>query len=343
MKLDKQRWDVMNGILDELLELPEYQRLDKLRDYCAVDSTLFNDIAALLQECAADDSLLDQNVLNLAHTLLEQLAPGSLCGASQNALQNQRIGAYTLKHEIGRGGMGVVYQAERSQGDFAQRVAIKLLLNVTLAVSERFRREQQALAALNHPNITQLLDAGVTEQGLPYLIMEYIEGVPITDYCAAGNLNLVQRLKLLDQVAQALAFSHKNLIVHRDIKPSNILVTHEGQVKLLDFSIAKLLDTQWELEETATHLHLLTPSYSAPEQVLNQPITVATDIYQLGLLYFRVLTGRSPLTADISSLHELVKIVCNSEVTRPSTALLTAERQEEALPNPHEVNYYPAI
>ncbi|RYZ95864.1 MAG: serine/threonine protein kinase, partial [Moraxellaceae bacterium] len=191
--------------------------------------------------------------------------------------------------------------------------------------------------ALNHPNITQLLDAGVTEQGLPYLIMELIEGVPITDYCAEKKLTLPERLALLDQVADALAFSHKNLIVHRDIKPSNILVTASGQVKLLDFSIAKLLDTQWALEETATHLHLLTPSYSAPEQVLNQPITVATDIYQLGLLYYRVLTGHSPLAADISSLHELVKIVCQGDVTRPSSVLSSSERLEETLANTQEL------
>jgi serine/threonine-protein kinase len=337
MKIDKQRWDVMNAILDELLELPESERLDKLRYYCKEDSTLFNDIAALLQECEADDSLLDQNALNLAHTLLEQLAPPSISAATHNALCDTRIGAYILKTEIGRGGMGVVYQAQRSQGDFVQTVAIKLLLNVSVSVSERFRREQQALAALNHPNITQLLDAGVTEQGLPYLIMEFIEGVPITDYCAAKNLTLLERLALLDQVAEALAFSHKNLIVHRDIKPSNILVTASGQVKLLDFSIAKLLDTQWALEETATHLHLLTPSYAAPEQVLNQPITVATDIYQLGLLYYRMLTGYSPLAADISSLHELVKIVCQGDVTRPSSVLSSSERLEETLPNTQEL------
>lgn len=330
MKINRERWDVMNAILDELLELPEAERLDKLRDYCVADSTLFNDIAALLKECESDDSLLDQNALNLAHTLLDQLAPASIASTS-NALCNVRVGAYVLKKEIGRGGMGVVYQAERSQGDFVQTVAIKLLLNVNVSVSERFRREQQALATLNHPNITQLLDAGISEQGLPYLIMEYIEGVPITDYCTEKNLTLPERLAVLDQVADALAFSHKNLIVHRDIKPSNILVTATGQIKLLDFSIAKLLDTQWALEETATHLHLLTPSYSAPEQVLNQSITVATDIYQLGLLYYRVLTGHSPLVAEINSLHELVKIVCDGNITRPSQVVLTSVRQEETL------------
>lgn len=340
MKLNPERWNRIDAILDELLELPENQRLEKLRSHCVGDTTLMEDIAKLLADCEADAGPLEQNALQLARTLMDQLAPETTPAPDPHSLKGLRIGAYTLEAEIGRGGMGVVYKAKRSQGDYTQTVAIKILMHVNVTVAERFRREQQALAVLKHPNITQLLDAGVTEQGLPYLIMELIEGESITDYCASRSLSLNERLVLLDQVLDALAFSHKNLIVHRDIKPSNILVTRDGQAKLLDFSIAKLLDASWALEETATHLHLMTPSYSAPEQVLNQPITVATDIYQLGLLYYRVLTGHRPLAKDVSSLQELVKIVCQTEVTRPSHAIFRSEGQEESLSNRQDVRKY---
>lgn len=337
MKLNPERWNRIDAILDELLELPENQRLNKLRSHCGSDSTLMADIAKLLADCETNSGLLDQNALQLVRTLMDQLAPDASPAPNPHSLKGLRLGAYTLEEEIGRGGMGVVYKASRTQGDYAQNVAIKILMNVNVTVAERFRREQQALAVLKHPNITQLLDAGVTDQGLPYLIMELIEGESITDYCAKRALSLTERLLILDQVLEALAFSHKNLIVHRDIKPSNILVTSSGQVKLLDFSIAKLLDAAWELEETATHLHLMTPSYSAPEQVLNQPITVATDIYQLGLLYFRILTGHNPLARDVSSLHALVKIVCQTEVARPSHAVSQSEGREESFTNTQDV------
>jgi serine/threonine protein kinase len=336
MKLDAERWKVIDAILDQLLELPEDQRLDALRRQCEGDTTLIEDIAKLLADCETDTGPLDRNALQLAQTLMDQLAPDPARAESAH-LKNLRIGAYTLEEEIGRGGMGVVYRAQRTQGDYAHTVAIKVLTQVNVTVVERFRREQQALATLKHPNITQLLDAGVTDRGLPYLIMELIEGETITDYCAKRALPLQARLKILDQVLEALAFSHKNLIVHRDIKPSNILVTTDGQVKLLDFSIAKLLDAGWALEETATHLHLLTPSYSAPEQILNQPITVATDIYQLGLLYYRVLTGHRPLTREAGSLRELVQAVCQDEVTRPSQAVSRPTGMEETLANPQEI------
>lgn len=337
MKLNPERWNRIDAILDELLDLPENQRLEKLRIQCAGDTTLMEDIAKLLADCQADAGPLDQNALQLARTLMDQLAADAPPAPNPHSFKGMRIGAYTLEAEIGRGGMGVVYKANRTQGDYTQTVAIKILMHVNVTVAERFRREQQALAVLKHPNITQLLDAGVTEQGMPYLIMELIEGESITDYCASRSLSLSERLALLDQVLDALAFSHKNLIVHRDIKPSNIMVTRDGQAKLLDFSIAKLLDANWALEETATYLHLMTPSYSAPEQVLNQPITVATDIYQLGLLYFRILTGHKPLAKDVGSLHELVKIVCRTEVTRPSHAVCQSEGLEESFANTQDV------
>lgn len=330
MHLDKSQWQRIDEVLDELLELPEAERLIRLQQIVPPESNDYKNILQLLNSCTDEPQTLDQNAFELAPTFFEENIP-LLVNTKHNAHRGVQIGPYILEEEIGRGGMGVVYRAKRNKGDFEQLVAIKLLLNVTVAVVERFRREQQALAFLKHPNITQLYDGGVSESGHPFLIMEYIDGLSITEYCQQKALPMSQRLALLEQVLDALAFSHKNLIVHRDIKPSNIMVTQAGQVKLLDFSIAKLLDTSLNFDRTETHMGAFTPSSSAPEQVLNQSITVATDIYQLGLLYFRLLSGHEPVSGEVNSLHELVKIVCHDEIPRPSQAVLDPDSATEAL------------
>lgn len=216
-------------------------------------------------------------------------------------LPGTRIGPYLLTELVGRGGMGEVYRASRADREYHHEVAIKLIRHERFSepVIRRFQRERQVLARLDHPNIATLLDGGVTETGLPYLVMQYIDGVPITQYADRHGLGLRERLALFRTVAEAVQFAHTNLVVHRDLKPSNILVTADGQPRLLDFGIAKLLvpAALEPADTTTTDLHLLTPQYASPEQFLGQQITTATDVYGLGVLLYEVLTGVRPFQA----------------------------------------------
>ena len=227
---------------------------------------------------------------------------------------------YRIIEEVGRGGMGVVYRAEQTSDSFTRQVAIKLLSNNRndSQVLQRFQKEQALLAGLKHPNIAQLYDGGVTNNNIPFFVMEYVDGAPIDQYCNGKKLSLKTRLRLLLQVADALSFAHSNLIVHRDIKPSNIFVTQEGEVKLLDFGIAKILDEEKDLQLTQTGNQVLTPGYAAPEQLLEQPITVATDIYLLGLVGYHLLTGQQAYQDKAGSLVEIARVMCEEDPTQPS-------------------------
>ena len=238
-----------------------------------------------------------------------------------------RVGAYRVTGEIGVGGMSVVYRAERADGDYDRTVAIKLLQRRLHAddAEARFRAERQVLASLDHPNIARLLDGGVTEGGRPYLVMEYIDGVPLTQYAEAHALDLDARLDLLLQVADAVQAAHGSLVVHRDLKPSNVLVTEADgppTVKLLDFGIAKLLDDSLPVTrpETRTGHPLMTPSYAAPEQVRGGEITVATDVYQLGVLAYELLAGARPFDTEGKRLTEIERLIVETDPARPSRA-----------------------
>jgi serine/threonine-protein kinase len=201
-----------------------------------------------------------------------------------------------LLRVIGEGGMGSVYLAERQGGDFVQRVALKVVRAefASPEARERFVRERNVLARLVHPHIAQFHDGGLTADGSPYFTLEYVEGEPITTWCDVHRLDVHQRITLALQVCAAVAYAHRNLIVHRDLKPSNILVNADGVAKLLDFGIAKLLDADASEGQTATNSRLMTPEYAAPEQVLGEPITTATDIYAIGVLLYQLLSGRLP-------------------------------------------------
>ena len=248
-----------------------------------------------------------------------------------------QIGAYRLVEEIGLGGMSVVYRAERVGADFEQTVAVKLLQRRLLAddAEQRFRAERQVLASLDHPNIAQLIDGGVAEGGRPYLVMELVEGTPITAYADAHDLNLEARLDLLEQVFDAVKAAHRQLVVHRDLKPANVLVTESedgpqprttsslsvgAQVKLLDFGIAKLLDDALPVTrpETRTGHHLMTPSYAAPEQVTGADVTTGTDVYQLGVLAYELLAGRRPFDVEDKSATEIERLITEVDPLRPS-------------------------
>src|SRR5690606_11886872 len=217
-----------------------------------------------------------------------------------------------------------VYLAERADGTFEQQVALKLMRAVPGRhdLEARFRAERQILASLNHPHIARVFDGGMAEDGRPYLVMEYIEGAPIDAYCDQRRLSVRERLRLFQKVAEVVHFAHRNLVVHRDLKPSNILVTNDGSVKLLDFGIAKLLDPEGDREAvTRTGNRWMTPEYAAPEQVRGEAITTATDLYQLSVVLYELLTGRSPFQAAGRSAFEIEKAVCEEEPTRPSTAV----------------------
>jgi len=241
-----------------------------------------------------------------------------------DSLVGRRLGPYVLERLLGRGGMGAVYLGQRADDAFRQQVAIKLL-RPELASPElvrRFRAERQTLASLSHPNIARLLDGGTTEEGLPFLVMEYVAGVPVEEYCDANRLDLRARLELFGTLCDAVEHAHRNLIVHRDIKPGNLLVTAEGEVKLLDFGIAKLLDAGEEGADNPTRAHgYATLAFASPEQVAGGAITTATDVYALGVLLYRLLTGRSPYDLSGKPLAAAARIICEEVPPPPSKAV----------------------
>ena len=248
-------------------------------------------------------------------------ATGRLAGSDPRP---SRFGSYRILRELGRGGMGVVYLAARDDESFEKLVAIKVVAGdlVHPEVVQRFHAERRILASLDHPNIAHLLDAGATAAGVPYLVMEYVEGEPM-DAVLCDTANAVrERLRLFWQVAEAVHYAHQRLVIHRDIKARNILVTREGTPKLLDFGIAKLVEPdRIEGEITGTAIRALTPESASPEQILGEPVTVATDVYSLGVLLYRLLTGHSPYRGDMTRQAGIVQAVCFEQPLRPSDLL----------------------
>ena len=315
------------------------ERRERLKEIVqsAVDRHLADQAAFVADACAGDEVLRGEVESLLAyqssvHTFLER-PPGG--GQSWRPaldglvpLEGRRIGQYRLLREIGHGGMGVVYLARRDDQEYRQDVAVKLVRHGldTDAVIRRFQHERQILANLTHPNIARLLDGGTTPDGLPYFVMEYVEGLPIDEYCDRQALGLVQRLELFRAVCGAVQHAHNNLVVHRDLKPRNIVVTSGGEPKLLDFGIAKVLDRELATAhgELTVIASPMTPEYASPEQVRGEPVTVATDVYALGVVLYELLTGRRPYRADSSIPYELAREICEVQPDKPSTALSRA-------------------
>lgn len=241
----------------------------------------------------------------------------------------RQLNGYTVVREIGRGGMGHVYLAERSDGAFHKQVAIKLVLPSihTAGITVRFQQEREILASLDHPNIARLLDGGVTEEGWPYFVMEFVDGQPIDRYCDEHKLNISQRIQLFHGVLSAVRYAHQRLVVHRDLKPGNIFVTHDGTVKLLDFGIAKMLsrDSSGEQSNTLTLAQMMTPEYASPEQVNGKPITTLSDVYSLGVILYELLTGHRPYQLLRAAIHEMARVIAEIEPTRPSQIVTTTE------------------
>jgi len=311
--LTPDRWRRIDRLFEEALDEPPEGRLEWLARACEGDAELYDAVARLLSKVETAEKVLGESVTDYADTVLAELAAEGAGGAdgADPLPAGGRVGAYRLIEEIGRGGMGTVYLAERDDAEFEKRVALKLVKRGmdTDDILLRFRYERQILASLEHPNIARLYDGGATADGRPYLVMEYIEGVPITRYCDENRLPIEARLRLFADVCRAVQFAHQNLVVHRDIKPSNILVQPDGTVKLLDFGIAKLLDptAAGPTPETRVGLRIFTPEYAAPEQHTGEAVTTATDVYSLGVLLFELLTGRRPEGG--------------ADVARPSAAL----------------------
>ncbi len=236
----------------------------------------------------------------------------------------RRAGPYRLIREIGRGGMGTVYHGQRDDQEYHIDVAVKLVSQGmdTAFVLQRFRRERQILASLDHPHIARLLDGGTIGNDLPYIVMEYVNGARITDYCRQRELNVAQRLSLFLDVCSAVEYAHRRFVVHRDLKPGNILVTHDGVVKLLDFGICKLLYSHPLGEDTVTEAgRAMTPDYASPEQIRGDPVTVVSDVYSLGAVLYELLTGRNPHRFANRSLLEIERTLCEQPVIRPSRAV----------------------
>ncbi|HUQ92077.1 MAG TPA: protein kinase [Bryobacteraceae bacterium] len=311
--MSPERYQKVKTLFEKALELPSAHRPAFLAQSCIGDEHLRTEVESLLLSDTEHTGFLDKSPVSSLSQLLEdhdQPAP-------------TRLGSYEVIRELGRGGMGAVYLASRADDQYRKQVAIKVVLRdrENAMVMERFRRERQILANLDHPNIALLLDGGATPDGLPYLVMEYVEGEPIDAYCDAHRLGVEQRLKLFLTVCGAVQHAHQNLVIHRDLKPTNILVKKDGTVKLLDFGIAKLVSAtpaMQALDKTATAMRLLTPEYASPEQVKGEAITTSTDIYQLGVVLYELLTGHHPFA--YKNRAAIMQMLLSDEPQRPSQA-----------------------
>ncbi len=322
------------ALFDELVDLEPAARAARLAILRAEDSAL----AAELERMLAADSgggLLDDGMAGLAATVAGKLGQSS--GVSTDGAMGRRVGPFVLSRLLGRGGMGEVWLAQRSDGDFRQQVALKLLKRGMDSddLRRRFVQERRILAELSHPGIARFTDGGVGEDGAPWYAMEYVEGVPITEHAAARDLDVRSRVALMLQVCEAVAYAQTRLVVHRDLKPSNILVDGDGRVRLLDFGIAKLLDAATEGGETATGMRAMSPAYAAPEQILDEPISTATDVYALGVVLYELLTGKLPHRRAAGTLETLADRVRSETTLRPSLVLRRTDASGSASAAPH--------
>ena len=309
------RWHRLEELFHQALERSPEDRAPFLDHECADDLALRADVERLLSASARAGGFIEEPAI---------VSPGVVLPNEDASEAGRRVGAYRLVRPLGRGGMGVVYLAERDDGAFVRRVAIKLIKRGmdTDQVQVRFRAERQILASLDHPNIARLLNGGTTDDGLPYFAMEFIEGQAIDMFAEANRLGVEDRLRLFLQVCDAVAYAHGKGVIHRDIKPLNTLVTPAGVPKLLDFGIAKVLqDAPEENTATITGLRLLTPEYASPEQVEGQGATMVSDVYSLGVVLFELLTGRSPYRVSSRSPQAIAAAVMTTEPDRPSTVV----------------------
>jgi serine/threonine-protein kinase len=318
--MNPEAWAEIESIFQQAMLLPPSQHAAFLEQACHGNPQLRLEVESLLASLGKSGSFLENPATPEGVALLDN--------KSANARVGRQIGPYRILRELGHGGMGVVYLAERGDEAYHKQVAIKLLRSSVAndLLLERFHVERQILANLEHPNIARLLDGGSTSDGSPYLVMEYVEGIPITRYCDERVLTLTDRLHLFLQVCEAVQFAHQNLIIHRDLKPGNILVTPNGVPKLLDFGIAKLVTPAGtglaDSQATLPGLLMMTPEYSSPEQARGESVNTTTDIYSLGILLYRLVTGCPPYRLQSNNPAEIVRIIGEVEPEKPSAVVL---------------------
>ncbi len=339
--MNQKRWQKIKQVFNEVLDLESGKREAYLKESLKHDPSMLREVLDLLKAYEKSGAL---------DATLDSFKTNALSNWSNKILKGKQIGAYRIIEEVGYGGMGTVYLAERADGAFKQWVALKLLRTgfTSSEQQRRFRNERQILATLSHDHIARLYDGGITQDGQPYIVMEYVKGEPLDKYCQSCRLNIQQRLKLFMHVCSAVQYAHRKLIVHRDLKPDNILVTKEGKVKLLDFGIAKVLASKntdifdENLSQTQTGLLPLTPTYASPEQVRGEAITISSDIYQLGLILYELITGFRPYDVTGKTPSQIENIICEKEPDRPSTALTHSRNLPlKKAPNPLQLSNQP--
>ena len=326
-----QRWSEVKAPLHQALERPANERRRFLDQACGADAELRGELDSLIAAYDSDPYYIESPPSLGGGDLASLLAPGRASEFDRPG----RVGAYTVLREIGSGGMGVVFLGARADDAYHKQVAIKLIRADALTdprrrdeLVRRLRNERQTLARLEHPNIARLLDGGATEQGQAYLVMEHVEGQPIDLYCRERGLSVAQKLALFQKVCAAVHYAHQNLIVHRDLKPGNMLVTRDGEPKLLDFGTAKALEphkSSLAAGLTLTGLTPLTPAYASPEQARGEPVTTSSDVYSLGVILYELLTGQRPYRLAGLPPHDVVRVICEQAPLPPSAALIRRE------------------
>lgn len=305
------RWQQIDEVVAAALDLPQEQRDAYVDSTCGSDAALSTEVRALIRAYEQAGDFLDPITYRDKWCAIEKASDG---------FDGKRAGPYRLIHVIGRGGMGIVYFGRREDEQFEKDVAVKLINPALYSpiVMRRFQHERRILATLEHPHIARLLDAGLTSEGIPFIVMEFVRGEPIHEFCRKRNLPVRERLRLFLKICEAVQFAHRNLIVHRDLKPSNFLVTEDGTPKLLDFGIAKILSNSGREASlaTASLTYAMTPDYASPEQLRGANITTATDVYSLGVVLFELLAGQRPFVLTGQPLGEIVRIVCDQDPPR---------------------------
>ncbi|MFV0389957.1 MAG: protein kinase domain-containing protein [Pyrinomonadaceae bacterium] len=309
--MDLAKWQIIKETFSKVIDLPFEKRSVYLSEI--EDQQIRQEITNLLNAHGAAEGFIDKPIF-VEREIVEVETEDNLIG--------KQVKDYLILKQIGTGGMGTVYLAERLNSDFKQKVALKIIKRGmdSEAILKRFATERKILASLKHPNIAELLDGGISQEGLPFFVMEYVEGQTLTEFCQAKNPSVEDRLKLFQQICGAVEFAHRNLIIHRDLKPSNIIVSKGGVPKLLDFGVSKLLSDS-EAEATQMENRVFTPEYASPEQILEQNVTTATDIYSLGIILYEILSGHRPYQTKGKTLEEIIAIVCESKITKPSEAI----------------------
>ncbi len=329
--MDAEQWTRVEQLCQEALERDVQQQAAFLDSACGANEELRREVESLLAHRQRARTLLEAPAVEMAAKAFAD-GTGSATGHASRLI-GRLVSHYRVVEKVASGGMGDVYRAVRADGTYDKQVAVKIIQGPrsTDLFLARFQNERQILADLDHPNIARLVDGGTTEEGLPYLVMEFVEGQRIDEFCVNKDLGLPERLALFRDVCSAVHYAHQKLVVHRDLKPSNILVTSDGVPKLLDFGIAKILHPQRgeaNLQQTVTFLRMFTPDYASPEQVRNEPISTSSDVYSLGVILYELLTGKLPYRVSADSPQEMIKAVCDTEPEKPSTAAMRVSAQE---------------